>query len=154
MKSHEALATAINRSTPDHAKVMHLSTSSVNKWQEPNSDFSDSGSHNPLDRVESIMETSLKLGNPADVALSPVFYLAAKFNFVPLLLPSVPPNLSDLSKQLNHLVKDFGDLLETSASALEDGRVTPDERRSMDKCAQHLLSALGVYMNQVAEVSK
>lgn len=154
MKSYEALATAINRSTPDHAKAMHLSTSLVNKWQEPCVDFSDSGCHNPLDRIESVIETSLKLGNPVEVALSPVFYLASRFNFVPLILPSVPPNLAELSKQLNHLIKHFGQLIEESAGALEDGRITLDERRTLDRSAQHLMAALGSFMSQIAEVSK
>jgi hypothetical protein len=153
MRSHEAIAAAINRNTPDHAKALHLSTSLVNKWQEPNADFSDSGAHNPLDRIETIIETSLKMGNPVDVALSPVFFLAGRFNFVPLILPPVSPCLADISRQLNHLIKDFGSLIEASADALEDGRITPDERRSLDKHSQHLLSALGVFMNQVTEVS-
>ncbi|MDO8970650.1 MAG: hypothetical protein Q7U74_08180 [Saprospiraceae bacterium] len=154
MKSHEAIAVSINRSTVEHAKALHLSLSSIHKWKEPNTDFSDSGSHNPLDRIETIIETSIKLGNPVEVALSPVFYLASRFNFVPLILPAVPPNLAEISKQLNHLIKDFGRLIEESAAALDDGRISTDERKKLDACAQHVLAATGTFMTQIAEVAK
>ena len=88
MKSYEAIQRAINGKTIEHAKALGISLSSVTKWQEPHLDFTDSGSYNPLDRIESITEKSLSLGNPPDRAYAPLQYLTERFGVIMLRLPS------------------------------------------------------------------
>jgi len=153
MKSHEALSRSINRDTAAHAKALHKSVSLVNKWCEPCIDFSDSGAHNPLDRIETIIETSLRLGMTADQALSPVFYLGQRFNFVPLLVPVDSPHMPDVSRHLNQVISRFGKLVENTAIALEDHRITPEERKSIEAEAQLLMGAIGSFLRKVESVS-
>jgi len=153
MESYEALSIAINRKTAAHAKGLGLSVSTVSKWQEPSVDFTDSGAFNPVDRIETIMETSLRLGNPPEMALSPVFYLGDRFKFVPLFLPNAPLNLVDISKQLHKVVVEFGHVIHEAADALEDGIITPGERKAIEKHAVHLFTQLGLFLKQVKKAS-
>jgi len=155
MESFEALANTINRKTAVHAKALGLSVSSVAKWQEPSLDFSDSGAFNPLDRVETIIKTALGLGVEHDMALAPVHYLGEKFNFVTMLLPPRDrEELPDISRQLHRVVTEFGHLLQESAEALEDGKISPAERKRIEREALHLYSALGLFITLVQKVSK
>ena len=154
MESYEALSNAINRKTAEHAKGLGLSISTVSKWQLPSVDFTDSGAFNPLDRIESIIEKSLRLGNPAELALSPVFYLGDKFNFVPLILPPTSPNLAEITTQLHRIVSEFGLLINESSEALKDGIVTPAERKRIELDAQRLLASTGLFLKLVQEAAK
>jgi len=154
MESHEALADTINRKTATYAKALGLSVSTVSKWQEPSFDFTDSGAFNPLDRIETIIRTSLDLGNAPDMALSPVFYLAERFDFVPLLLPKAPPNFADISRTLHKVVAEFGHVINEAADALEDGKITQDERRRIEREARHLYAALGMFLSQIKLAEK
>ena len=154
MESFEALANAIQRKTTHHAKALSLSVSAVSKWQEPSLDFSDSGSLNPLDRIETVMRTAIDLGVAHDMALSPVFYLGERFGFVPMVLPKAPACLAEISKQLNKVVAEFGHVIQESAEALEDGRITEQERRGIEREAQHLYAALGQFLTLINSAAK
>ncbi|PWT78607.1 MAG: hypothetical protein C5B59_01440 [Bacteroidetes bacterium] len=154
MKSYEAVQRSIAGKTVAHAKALHLSTSSVSKWQEPAIDFSDSGSFNPLDRIETIMQTSLHLGTPREDALAPIHYLAHRFHGLFIPLPDHSPSLKNLQVQLSTTVKEFGHLLERSYEAMEDGIITGDERKRIDREGQHLMHHLCCYLQLVKEASE
>lgn len=154
METHEALANAIGRNTTAHAKALGTSVSLVSKWKEPSTDFSDSGTINPLDRIETIMQTALSLDTEPDMALSPVYYLGQRFGFIPMLLPKSPPNLAEISRQLHKVIGEFSHVIKESSDALEDGRITPQERKIIEKEAQHLMSALGLFLSQIEAAAK
>lgn len=154
MKSYEALQRSISGKTVAHAKELHLSTSTVNKWQEPTTDFTDSGAFNPLDRVETIIETSLKLGTKREEALAPIQFLAHRFNCVLVPLPDLSPTLKNLQSQLSHTVKEFSHLMESSADAMVDNLITADERRRIEREGQHLMHHLGCFLEMVKEASE
>lgn len=154
MESHEAMAAAINRGTVRHAKALGLSTSTLNKWQEPCTDFTDSGAYNPLDRIRTIIKTSLEQENAPEAALAPVFYLAQEFNLCVIPLPPHSPCLSDMTKQLFNLVKTFGELIKESSEAVSDGRITPAENKAIDKVGHELLYNLGLFLKQVQETAR
>jgi len=154
MESYEALGTAINRKTAVHARALGLSLPTVHKWQEPSADFSDSGAYNPLDRIETIMATSLHLGNPTEVAMAPVFYLANRFSFIPLFSTLGTSDLPEISRQLNRVVAEFGNLIRESADALDDGKVSPAERRQIERAGMNLFTQLGHFMYLIKEAAK
>jgi hypothetical protein len=154
MESFEALSTAINRNTVKHAKALGLATSTVNKWQEPSTDFNDSGSYNPLDRIETIIKTALEMGNPADAATMPVQYLAQRFNLFVTPLPPTNPGLSDIIQQIHKTTREFADLIKVSSDAIEDGRFTPDRRRRIEKEGLHLLTAVSTLIKMIQEKSR
>jgi hypothetical protein len=155
MESYEALANVIQRKTPTHAKALGLSVSAVSKWQEPSVDFSDSGSLNPLDRIETIIRTATSLGMPIETALSPVHYLGEKFNFTILPLPAKEhADLADLSRQLHKVVSEFSHVLQEASDALEDGKISANERRGIEREALHLYIALGSFLSQVQQAAR
>lgn len=154
METYEALAITINRDTVCHAKALGLSTSLVNKWQEPSTDFSDSGAYNPLDRLRTVILTSKTLGQPPEVFLAPLYYFRSEFNLCIFPLPDGTPGLQEITAQLYTVIKQFGDLIRESSEAISDGRITPDERRRVDKYGQNLLHHLGLFLQQIHEAAK
>jgi len=130
MHSHEAIQTSINGKTIEQTKALRLSSSTVHKWQEPSTDFTDSGSLNPLDRIETIIQTALNLGTSLDKALAPVQYLAERFGLVVLSFPHEKPSVHTCEKQLLHVIEEFGDLARESSRALNNG---PMDRRDAEK---------------------
>jgi len=153
MKTYEALQRCIDGKTVLHARELHLSTSSLSKWQEPTLDFSDSGAFNPLDRIEKIVETSLKLGTAQEDALAPIQYLAQAFNSILIPLPKETPTLKNIHFQLYETVKKFGGLMEKSAQAMADGRITPAERQDLEVAGHHLLHHVGTLLQLFQEES-
>lgn len=155
MKSYEAIQRTVKGETVLHAKELHLSSSTVGKWQEPTTDFTDSGAFNPLDRIEKIIETSLKLGKTVrEDALAPIQFLAQRFNCVLVPLPEKSPTLKNLQAQLSNTVKSFGQLMEQSADAMEDNIITGNERKDIERMGQHLMHHLGCYLEMVKEASE
>lgn len=154
MKSFEAIHRAVAGKTVLQAKELHLSTSTVNKWQEPTTDFTDSGAFNPLDRIEKIVETSLKLEIPREDALAPLQFLANRFNC--LLIPCLPHThtLESLQAELANTVKEFGHLMQQAADAMANHIITPDERRKIEREGQHLIHHLCSYLELVKEASE
>lgn len=155
METFEALKLAVGRDTVAHAKSHRKSTSLIHKWTEPATDYTDSGAFSPLDRLETVIETSLRLGNvPRAHSLAPIQYLAQRFNCLLLPLPIESPCLVTLANSLNLTIKEFGDLVGITAEAMVDHVITPDERRRIEAEGQELLEALGGFLAAVAEAGK
>lgn len=146
LKTHEALNRAIGGQTAAHAFELHLATITVNKWQEPTGDWSDSGAFNPLDRLEKIIETALKLGRVSpDDACAPIEYLAQRFGRILLPLPPQSIEPSELQKALLATIKEFGELAAASSKALEDGRLSRIECTCIIDEAYQVLATVGTY---------
>ncbi len=154
MQSHEAIQTAIGGKTVEHAKALHLSSSAVHKWQEPSTDFTDSGSLNPLDRVETIIQTSLNLDSSIDKAIAPVQYLAERFGLIVLSLPKIPDCHEQLTADLLKMIAEFGDLTRETGLALAQQRMTKKEARQIDEDCWILIRQIAVFLHHVAEAAK
>ena len=112
-------------------------------------DFTDSGAFNPCDRLETIIVTSLDLGNPPETATAPLLALCQRFNITPLFVPPDSFNLIDSSRQLSKITTEFGHFLTTASSTMAGGRITAEDRRKIEVEAQHLLSALTLFVGTV-----
>lgn len=155
MKSFEAIGMTVGRDRVEHAKALHKSVHLISKWTEPSTDFTDSGTFNPLDRIETMIETALKIGNVSRPhALAPLYYLAGRFNCQLLPIPSQHPCLQDLSTQLCKTISEFGEMVAAAGDAMTDGVISPDERRRIEKEALELQSAIGLFTQMVAELSR
>ena len=155
MESWEALGKCVGRDTVKHAKALGRSTALINKWTEPSTDFSDSGALNPVDRIETMIETALSLGNVSrHDALAPLQYLALRFGCTLIDLPPSLPHLKDLTDKINQASKEFGHFISANCEALEDGRITPDERTTIDSEGMHLMQAVGSVLKLVEEACK
>lgn len=127
MHSHAAIQAAVNGKSLFHAKRLGVSLSLVSKWQEPSTDFTDSGAYNPLDRLETIIETSLSLGNGPERAYAPAYYLAQRFGMIIIQAPAPGKTLPELHRELSRLTREFGDVLSASGAAFADGAVSRRE---------------------------
>lgn len=134
MRSHDSLQEAIAGKTVDHAKALGLSSSLVNKWQEPATDFSDSGALNPLDRVETIIHTAVRLKRSTQ-PYAPLHYLAAACNHVAIPVPCSNTNLKELTAELLDAVSEFGNLAAECSTAMSDGDLSRKEALSIEKQA-------------------
>ena len=153
MHSHESIQTAINGKTIEHAKALHLSPSTLHKWQEPCADFTDSGCYNPLDRIETIVETSISHGTSLDKALAPVQYLNERFGLVVLSLPAEKATVNSCEKELLHVIEEFGDLARESAKALSDGKLRRRKFERIEKEGWEAIRKIAGYIKRVEEAA-
>ncbi len=153
MKSYEAIAKAIAGETVKHAKRLGLSTSLVNKWQEPCVDFTDSGAYNPLDRLETIIAAALELKASRE-PLSPLHYLGQRFNQIIIPLPAVTVTNTEISKSLLKTIKEFGDLAQVAAKSLEDGIITTKEAEHIHKEGWDLIRQTMVFLEKIKKVER
>ena len=155
MKSHEAIQRSVNGKTVDHAKALGISLSSVTKWQEPSTDYTDSGSYNPLDRIESIIEKSLSLGNSPERAYSPIQYLTERFGLIMLHLPKTCKGNVEISRELLKTIKEFGDLAKAASESLNnDGTINKREAEKIDKEAWDLIRQTALFIQTIKESVK
>lgn len=154
MKSYEAIQKAVDGKTIEHAKALHKSTSLVHKWQEPSADYTDSGSHNPLDRIETIIRTSLSLGNQPDIAFAPIQYLAEQFNLALIPIVHVKYQHSDLRQELLKTVAEFGDLAKAASQAMKDSKLTKREAAYIQKEGWDLIRQAVAFVEKVKETAK
>jgi len=138
MRSHEAIQQAIAGRTADHAKALHLSFSSVTKWQEPCGDWSDSGSHNPLDRIETIMNTALAFKNPE--ALAPLHYLCERFGVLAVPIPKY--DCTNITSDMILAVKEFGEVAQEVTKAIDDNKIDREEAKRIRREGMHAVRAL------------
>lgn len=132
MKSHDAIQEAIAGKTIEHAKALGLSTSLVNKWQEPATDYSDSGALNPIDRLATMMHTAVRLGRSA-APYAPLHCLAAECDHVAVRFPRKTGANNELTSELLDAVREFGTLAEVSAAAVADGTISRQEYERIEK---------------------
>ncbi len=151
MKSYEAIQTAIAGKTVEHAKRLHKSSSLINKWQEPSTDYTDSGSHNPLDRIETIIETALALGIPFEDATAPIKYLEEHFGIVGVKIQPVCLAMNELSLDLLKSIEEFGHLAQEASVAMADGKITREEYKRIDQEAWHVIRQVMMFLIKAKE---
>lgn len=152
MEAFEAMGRCIGRETASVAKALQRSTSLVSKWKEPTTDYGESGALSPLDRLETVIAVSLAQGKVARAeSLAPVQYLASRFGMCLIDLPPSLPHMQHLSRQVTRLCKEFGDLLTEIGLALEDGQISPDERRRIEAEGHELMQVVGAVLSLVQE---
>lgn len=97
MDTYQALAVAIGPHVAAVAKRLQKSTSLIHKWMEPSTDWTDSGTLNPLDRLTDIIETARACGQ-GDAAYEPVRWLARRFGMI--CIPAPDPRRGALNAGL------------------------------------------------------
>lgn len=159
MKTHEAMKKAIQGDAIEHAKALRLNVRSVYRFCEPTTDFSDSGALNPLDRLETVIATSMAMGHPAEDAQAPLVYLAQRFNGT--YLPGLAQHKSfpALTSQVCKTVARFGDMIESVGSSVheksESGNdISPNELREIHSSGFDVLIAVGELMRLVEQMSE
>jgi len=147
LQSHEAIDVCIGKYAKEHAKALHLSLSLIHKWQEPSTDFEDSGAFNPLDRLETMIHTSVELGASPAEAMAPLYYLADRFGHIAYPLHAGPATARDVSSELLETIARFGDLVRDTAEIMQDNVIKPGEYRRLKKEGQDLIRQISVFLD-------
>jgi transcriptional regulator with XRE-family HTH domain len=154
MKSYEAIGRSVKGKTVEFAKRLGLSASMLHKWQEPSTDYTDSGAYNSLDRIEAIIEKSLAYGNSPEDAFAPLYYLAEKFKHIVIPLTKTNGEMADLSKSLLKTIEEFSHLTREVSQAMQDDRITRQECVAIDREAWHLIRQVALFMERIKEAVK
>jgi len=120
MQSHELLREVFQKSSAKHiAGELGLSLSMIYKWAEPD-DGTGSGTVNPLDRVESLLNCT------KDHRL--VQWICQRAGGFFIVNPKTnKPHPSFLIPATNEIVQEFADLLAVIATAAADNQITQKE---------------------------
>lgn len=151
MKSYEAIARAVNGLAVEFAKRLRLSTSLIYKWMQPCIDYSDSGALNPLDRLETLIETALRLNARREDALAPLQYLNEHFGLIAFPRPQSQQTITEISQELLKTISEFGELSKISSEALEDRVLTNDEVQKINVEGWRLLRQTAAFLQSVKE---
>lgn len=124
MESYELLREVFEKATPKQvAADLGLSLSMIYKWAEPPDHAAGSGTGNPLDRVESLLEST------GDQRL--VQWICQRAGGFFILNPKNAPHPHYLIPATNQIVQEFADLLAVIATAAADNQITPEEAKQI-----------------------
>lgn len=130
------------------AKRLGRSSSLIQKWCEPSTDFTDSGAYNPLDRIQALIDEAKSLGKSPHEIFAPIRFLA-KGNGVFIPLPQSNCTPEEITLQTARTMQRVGEALAEAGNALQDLKLTPNERRDvlkkMDRAVHDLLTLQGMF---------
>ncbi len=148
MQSHEAMRLLIGGDSIPTARRLGVSSRLVQRWCEPNTDYSDQKAYNPLDRLEGAMEEAKRLKKSPREIYAPIRYLVQDEGiFIPL--PKCQVSCESITLQMAKTMKEVGEAMAAAGKALEDMNLTPAERsqtmREMDQAIHELLTLAGMF---------
>lgn len=124
MESHELLKDLLRQTSAKQiAADMRLSLSLIYKWAEPPVSDSGSGSVNPLDRIQQLLQIT------GDNRIAK--WVAARAGGFFIENPASTKAASALIPATNEIVQEFADMLGVIATAATDQKITPDEARKI-----------------------
>ena len=124
MHSYELLRAVFDRTAPKQvAADLNLSLSMVYKWAEPPDSASGSGTNNPLDRIEALLQST------GDQRL--VQWICQRAGGFFIKNPKDVPYPHFLIPATNQIVQEFADLLAVIATAAADSQITQTESKQI-----------------------
>jgi hypothetical protein len=125
MQSHEVLREVFQKCSPKQvASELGLSLSMIYKWAEPPDQAAGSGSTNPLDRIDSLLQCT------EDRRI--VQWVCQRAGGFFVLNPKTSkPHPSYLIPATNEIVQEFADLLAVVAAAAADNQITSVEAKAI-----------------------
>jgi transposase len=140
MQSHEILREVFQQCSPKQvAAEMGLSLSMIYKWAEPPDPQAGSGSTNPLDRVEALLQCT------KDKRI--VQWICERAGGFFILNPKIhQPHPAYLIPATNEIVQEFADLLAVIASAAADNQVTEKEAEQIRRRWEELKSVTETFV--------
>jgi hypothetical protein len=124
MESHELLREIFEKKTPKEVSAdLELSTSMIYKWAQPPPDDAGSGTANPLDRIEALLQST------GDSRL--VQWICQRAGGFFILNPKNAPHPHFLIPATNQIVQEFADLLAVIATATANEKISPAEAKEI-----------------------
>jgi len=81
--------------------------------------------------------------------LKPLDQLEALFDRVAFAIPREVPDLAEVCQEFGRMVREFGDVAREYGKAMEDGRLSRDERAKLRKEVLELMRQAGVFLKAV-----
>lgn len=133
VKSFESMKLCVGQAADVIANVLgYKGPGIVYKWTQ---DPLQSGTRNPADVLEAIIQVSIDLGRSREEALSPLRYLQSRFSEDNSVTAPLLETYAELIQEFSHLMREF-------SAATADGRISPDERRRLFREVTHIRQAL------------
>ena len=124
MQSYELLREVFETAAPKKVSAdLGLSTSMIYKWSEAPDHAAGSGTGNPLDRIEALIQST------GDQRL--VQWICERAGGFFILNPKHAPHPHYLIPATNQIVQEFADLLAVIATAAADNQITPAESKQI-----------------------
>jgi hypothetical protein len=124
MQSYELLREVFDQKAPKQvAADLGLSLSMVYKWAEPPDRAAGSGTSNPLDRIEALLQST------GDHRL--VQWICQRAGGYFIVNPKNAPHPHFLIPATNQIVQEFADLLAVIATAAADNQITHPESKQI-----------------------
>jgi hypothetical protein len=124
MHSYELLHEVFDKKAPKQvAADLGLSLSMVYKWAEPPNHAAGSGTGNPLDRIEALLQST------GDQRL--VQWICERAGGFFILNPKNTPHPHFLIPATNQIVQEFADLLAVIATAAADNQINQPESKQI-----------------------
>ena len=150
MESYEALREAIGPLVRQVAQAVRRSPHLIYKWMEPCEDFTDPGALNPLDRVNTIINTAKAHGR-GDLALSPVRWLNMEHGMCAIRLPEASGG-GMVNDSLIGAIKEFADLAGATSEAIADHRISLNDRKRVEQEGEEAIRAI-ITLVQIVKAS-
>ena len=140
MQSHELLREVFQKYSPKQVSAsLGLSLSMIYKWAEPGDTAAGSGSTNPLDRIDALIQCT------KDPSL--VQWICQRAGGFFIRNPKTThPHPSYLIPATNEIVQEFADLLAVVADAAHDNQITQKESQQIRARWEKLKSVTETYV--------
>jgi hypothetical protein len=124
MQSHELLREVFEKNSPKQvAADLGLSPSMIYKWAQPPDNAAGSGTANPLDRIEALLQST------GDHRL--VQWICQRAGRFFIINPKNAPHPHYLIPATNQIVQEFADLLAAIATTAADNQITTGEAKQI-----------------------
>lgn len=151
MESHEALKDCIGSLIAEMAKRVRLSKSTIYKWTEASENPTDSGTRNPLDVLDEIIDEAKRRGR-ADLAYAPIYWLNQEHGLIAIRMPEASKQ-DQLNMGLITCIKEFAELASATSDALADNRVNIPERKRIIREGEEAMRAIATLIEIVKEAA-
>lgn len=152
--SFTVLEETIGRNTQAVCKALNLAPESIRKWKQPRAtkDNFQSGSKNPLDRLEIVMKTIEEIDGNTERAHEPIKWLCTRFGYLPPIKMQIEEiEEKEILKAILGWHKEFGETCVEISKTLEDGQVT---KKEYDDCYREAIEDIQALMNLLEKMKQ
>lgn len=137
MESFDAMGLCIGRDAEDIGRALKYEPITLRRWKQDPVDGS--GSRNPLDLIRIMVQSAINLGRDPKEALAPIYYLQECFR------GELDGHPEDLQEAYSDAMHEFSRFVAEHTVALRDGKLSPAERRRVDRVLFNIRGKLDEY---------
>jgi len=153
--SWEAEKAVIDGDVVGVARAFRVTTSMVYKWQEANTDFTDSGTINHIDKIDMLIDMAIARGSSPQNCFAPLYHFANRYDHCCFPLVKKHACTGDLIKDLTRTIGEFGELTTAFSFAFdEDQKIDRKEAEKIKKEGWDLINQILHFLEEVNSVAE